>query len=62
MTETTDAARTPQQEIHTIDEQEHEVDLIQLVTFRISEEEFGVDILSVQEIIRPIQITMVPHA
>lgn len=63
MTETTDAARAPQQESQQIsDEQEHEDDLIQLVTFRISEEEFGVDILSVQEIIRPIQITMVPHA
>lgn len=37
-------------------------DLIQLVTFRIGEEEFGVDILAVQEIIRMMQITMVPRA
>ncbi|MDR1660771.1 MAG: chemotaxis protein CheW, partial [Desulfovibrio sp.] len=36
--------------------------LIQLVTFRIAEEEFGVDILAVQEIIRLMQITMVPRA
>ena len=32
---------------------EHDGDLIQLVTFRIGEEEFGVDILAVQEIIPP---------
>ena len=41
---------------------EHDGDLIQLVTFRIGEEEFGVDILAVQEIIRLMQITMVPRA
>ncbi|WP_297827802.1 chemotaxis protein CheW [uncultured Desulfovibrio sp.] len=41
---------------------EHDGDLIQLVTFHIGEEEFGVDILAVQEIIRLMQITMVPHA
>lgn len=40
----------------------HDADLIQLVTFRIGEEEFGVDILAVQEIIRLMQITMVPRA
>lgn len=63
MAQATDAAREPQQDARQLDsEQEHEDDLIQLVTFRISEEEFGVDILSVQEIIRPIQITMVPHS
>ena len=39
----------------------HDDDLIQLVTFRIGEEEFGVDILAVQEIIRMMQITMVPR-
>lgn len=37
-------------------------DEIQLVTFRICDEEFGVDILSVQEINRMLQITMVPRA
>ena len=36
--------------------------LLQLVTFHIAEEEFGVDILSVQEIIRLMQITTVPRA
>lgn len=36
--------------------------LIQLVTFRIAEEEFGVDILRVQEIIRMMPITKVPNA
>ncbi len=39
----------------------HEGEL-QLVTFRIGDEEFGVDILLVQEIIRMLQITMVPRA
>ncbi len=36
--------------------------LIQLVTFSIGEEEFGVDILNVQEIIRTMEITKVPKA
>lgn len=36
--------------------------LIQLVTFKIGEEEFGVDILKVQEIIRMMPITKVPNA
>jgi purine-binding chemotaxis protein CheW len=36
--------------------------LLQLVTFNISEEEFGVDILKVQEIIRTMEITKVPRA
>lgn len=47
-------------ELH--DGSDHDADLIQLVTFRIGEEEFGVDILAVQEIIRLMQITMVPRA
>ncbi len=41
---------------------ESDAHLLQLVTFKIGEEEFGVDILSVQEIIRLMQITMVPNA
>ncbi len=36
--------------------------LIQLVTFKLAEEEFGVDILKVQEIIRMMPITKVPNA
>ena len=36
--------------------------LIQLVTFKIAEEEFGVDILKVQEIIRMMPITKVPNS
>ncbi len=39
-----------------------DVNLLQLVTFNIAEEEFGVDILTVQEIIRIMQITVVPRA
>ena len=37
-------------------------DLLQLVSFVIESEEFGIDILKVQEIIRPVAITRVPNA
>lgn len=40
----------------------HDDQLLQLVTFRIGEEEFGVNILQVQEIIRMLDITKVPKA
>ena len=36
--------------------------LLQLVTFGIGEEEFGIEILKVQEIIRMVEITRVPNA
>ncbi len=36
--------------------------LLQLVTFGIGEEEFGLDILKVQEIIRTVEVTKVPSA
>ena len=36
--------------------------LLQLVTFTIANEEFGVEILKVQEIIRTLEITRVPRA
>jgi len=36
--------------------------LLQLVTFNISQEEFGIDILKVQEIIRTMEITKLPRA
>lgn len=36
--------------------------MLQLVTFSIGEEEFGVDILTVQEIIRTMAMTKVPRA
>ncbi len=39
-----------------------DVELLQLVTFSIGDEEFGVDILKVQEIIRTMEITRVPRA
>ena len=35
---------------------------MQLVSFVIENEEFGIDILKVQEIIRPVDITRVPNA
>lgn len=37
-------------------------DLIQLVSFKLGEEEFGIDILRVQEINRMVNITQVPQA
>jgi purine-binding chemotaxis protein CheW len=37
-------------------------ELLQLVSFNIGREEFGIDILTVQEIIRMIQITTVPNS
>ena len=37
-------------------------EILQLVTFSIGEEDFGVDILKVQEIIRMMDITKVPRA
>lgn len=47
----------------TLEEKRFESDeILQLVSFKIGEEEFGVDILKVQEIIRMLQITKVPNA
>ena len=45
-----------------VEEVETDQDLMQLVTFSIGEEEFGVNILQVQEIIRTMEITNVPRA
>jgi purine-binding chemotaxis protein CheW len=43
-------------------QKKQDTELMQLVTFSIGEEEFGVDILKVQEIIRMMEITKVPRA
>lgn len=43
-------------------EQQQEKEILQLVTFHLGEEEFGIDILKVQEIIRMLTITKVPNA
>ena len=43
-------------------QKKQDAELLQLVTFSIGEEEFGVDILKVQEIIRTMEITKVPRA
>ena len=40
----------------------HESKLAQLVSFKVSDEEFGIDILQVQEIIRMLPIAIVPSA
>ncbi len=37
-------------------------ELLQLVSFRLADEEFGVDILKVQEIIRMVDMTRVPNS
>jgi purine-binding chemotaxis protein CheW len=44
------------------DIQEVTDEIIQLVSFKIGKEEFGVDILKVQEIIRMMKITRVPNS
>ena len=41
--------------------QESREDIYQLVSFEIADEEFGIDILKVQEIIRLVEITHMPH-
>ena len=50
------------EEFVDVEEVEIDQELIQLVTFSIGEEEFGVNILQVQEIIRTMEITKVPRA
>lgn len=44
------------------DEKDNKQELLQLVSFRIGNEEFGADILKVQEIIRTVVITKVPNS
>lgn len=46
----------------TKDKKQESSELLQLVSFKIGNEEFGVDILKVQEINRMMQITKVPNA
>ncbi|MEW6488613.1 MAG: chemotaxis protein CheW [Thermodesulfobacteriota bacterium] len=41
---------------------EREEEILQLVTFHVGDEEFGVEILEVREINRMMEITRVPHA
>ncbi len=50
------------EDIVEVEEAETDQKLIQLVTFSIGEEEFGVNILQVQEIIRTMDITKVPRS
>ncbi len=45
----------------SVKEQKSDNERIQLVTFKVAQEEFGVDILRVQEIIRIMPITRVPN-
>lgn len=45
-----------------LNQKKQDDELLQLVTFSIGEEEFGVNILKVQEIIRTMEITKVPRA
>jgi len=45
-----------------IDDKHDSNELLQLVSFKIGNEEFGINILIVQEIIKTVQITKVPNA
>lgn len=45
-----------------VDESEEEGEILQLVSFHVGDEEYAVDILNVQEIIRMVEITAVPNA
>lgn len=47
----------PKNNIHDADQ-----DSLQIVTFEVGREEFAIDILAVQEIVRMMQITRVPHS
>ncbi|MGA7721662.1 MAG: chemotaxis protein CheW [Ignavibacteriaceae bacterium] len=46
----------------TIDNKNDSNELLHLVSFKIGNEEFGINILIVQEIIKTVQITKVPNA
>ena len=46
----------------SIDDKNDSNELLQLVSFKIGNEEFGINILIVQEIIKTVQITKVPNA
>ncbi|MDR2906155.1 MAG: chemotaxis protein CheW [Helicobacteraceae bacterium] len=49
-----------QQQKNAQNEPSHDEDIVQLVCFMVSDEEFAVPILSVQEIIKPLPFTRVP--
>ena len=51
-----------QTDVQEIVKQEVNNELLQLVTFKLDVEEFGIDILRVQEIIRIMSITKVPNS
>jgi len=51
-----------QTDVQEIVKQEVNNELLQLVTFKLDVEEFGIDILRVQEIIRIMNITKVPNS
>ncbi len=51
------------EESETIEQSEEDLgDLLQLVSFHVGDEEFAIDILGVQEIIRMVELTPVPNA
>ncbi len=51
-----------QTEVEELVKHEEDKELLQLVTFKLDVEEFGIDILRVQEIIRIMNITKVPNS
>jgi len=48
--------------MHEKNDNDQAESLLQLVSFRVDSEEYGIDILKVQEIIRTVEITRVPRA
>ncbi len=55
-----DIIKKQQQALNRTDDKDKNEDIVQLVGFIIGEEEFAVPILSIQEIIKPIEWTTVP--
>ncbi|RMH36157.1 MAG: chemotaxis protein CheW [Nitrospirae bacterium] len=51
-----------EQAVLTDDSEEGKGDILQLVSFHVGDEEYAIDILDVQEIIRMVEITAVPNA
>lgn len=52
--------KNQQKQKQNANERQHEEGVIQLVCFMVDDEEFAVPILSIQEIIKPIEATRVP--
>ena len=58
----TDTSAENTQAVHPTSEAGGEAEQLQIVTFEVGQEEFAIDILAVQEIVRMMPITRVPHS